>query len=178
MLSYCLASLPISLFFFLSSTRQLTPSEKPSSHPIAFPFFLPRDLWLGECWRQAITMSCLNSSVRQSGRGGGGDIRGAFCRRHTLSPPTCLRCLSPALTLLQWLLGLPHRLVFHQRRAAAPFSPSNFAFSPHLTQGWVRSCVCLAENHRFTPQVYNNIQEFDTDTEIFRHFGVKMSVDT
>lgn len=71
-----------------------------SSQLIAFPFFLQRDLWLGECWRQTITMSRLNSSVRQSGRGGSGDIRWPVLRRSLL-------LLASHCSLLQWLLRSP-----------------------------------------------------------------------
>lgn len=90
-------SLPLSLSH--AHTHSHT-QRKPSSHLIAFPFFLRRDLWLGECWRQAITMSCLNSSVRQSGRGGSGDIRwGGGLYRDTLllrTLPFALAHVSPA----------------------------------------------------------------------------------
>ena len=135
-LSYCLASLSISFFFPLSlpslslslSLTHTHTQRKPSSHLIAFPFFLRRDLWLGECWRQAITMSCLNSSVRQSGRGGRGDIRGwGGLYGDTLLLRT-LPLLSPMLTLLR----LPTPPCFHQHRAAAAsFSPRCFQFSPN-----------------------------------------------
>lgn len=90
-------SLPLSLSH--AHTHSHT-QRKPSSHLIAFPFFLRRDLWLGECWRQAITMSCLNSSVRQSGLGGSGDIRwGGGLYRDTLllrTLPFALAHVSPA----------------------------------------------------------------------------------
>lgn len=190
MLSYCLVSLSISLLLLLLFSLFHTPTHtlrKTFFPPDCFPIFLAERFMVRGMLEtgyyhvlfELISQTKWSRWRRRHSR--------AFCRCRcsTLSPPTCLRCLSPVLTLLQWLPGLPHRLVFHQRRAAVPFSPSNFAFSPHLTQSWMRSCVCPAENRRFTPQitsvvlqVYNNIQEFDFDTEIFRHFEVKMSVDT
>lgn len=84
---HCLVSLCISFFFSFTHT--------PSSHLIAFPFFLQRDLWLGECWRQAITMSCLNSSVRQSGRGGSSYIHRPLLQ-HTLLLHASLAHVNPA----------------------------------------------------------------------------------
>lgn len=130
-LSHYLVSLRIPLF--LSFTHQHTHTHS-HSQLIAFPFFLQRDLWWGECWRQAITMSCLNSSVRQSGRGGSGDIRRPFPATRpplTCFPPPALP--SPMLTPLQWRLGLPHGRVFisivGQRRFHFAFPPFDWMWS-------------------------------------------------
>lgn len=79
--SRCFICLRFSLFHTRTNSLTHTDPEQ-SSHLIAFPFFLLGDLWLGECWRQAITMSCLNSSARQSVRGDCGDIRKALLPRH------------------------------------------------------------------------------------------------
>lgn len=121
-LSHYLVSLCIFLFFSLSHTNTHTHTH---SQLIAFPFFLQRDLWLGECWRQAITMSCLNSSVRQSGRGGSGDIRRPLLRRALLLHASPL--LSHTLTLPQWRRGLPHCRVFISIVGQHRF---HFAFPP------------------------------------------------
>lgn len=100
-----------------------TPTHTHShSQLFAFPFFLQRDLWWGECWRQAITMSCLNSSVRQSGRGGSGDIRRPFPATRPpltcLPPPPALAHVNPAAVAAR----SPTRPSFHQYCGAAPFS--------------------------------------------------------
>ena len=60
------------LFHTISHTHSLPLTQKHSHlfPPDCFPIFLWGDLWSGRCWRQAITMSSLNSSLSQSGEGG------------------------------------------------------------------------------------------------------------
>lgn len=134
MLSHCLVSLLISLFFSLSHAN--SHPQKTFFPPDCFPIFLAERFMVRGMLETGYyhVLFELISQTKWS----------RWWRRRsqaltaTHSPPTCLRCLSPVLTLLQWLPGLPHRLVFHQRRAAAAFSLNDSAFPPlHLTRGWM-----------------------------------------
>lgn len=185
--SFHFVSVSLFFLFFCFYTHSHTHSHrKPSSHLIAFPFFLRRDLWLGECWRQAITMSCLNSSVRQSGRGGSGDIRGPLPRHTPLlhaslalahvnpapvaAPSPTLPCFSSALGSGSVLTEPTYALLFF-----------SLFLSPHVTGCEAASALhrirCLlhkSESLCCTPSVqWNKCAGFclgDLDTEILWHF--------